>query len=208
MTRLHCWPVPTLNQIRHFIFLVQVLHRTPICVLTWVYESCTKFLVTGLSCPKLFGNLLNALWGKKRLLLNASKHSPECFLLCLNRLSVTKKNMLLVPKYFVTVPDDDPEILINLSHPWTSPTYTCRNSVQIGLKLNHTDFKMNVFETYDRTATCRAAKAMMLKRILKKLRSSLFYWYIQGLKITQPSKANTSNIRDSKTRNLLLECTV
>lgn len=125
MTRLHCWPVPTLNQIRHFIFLVQVLHRTPICVLTWVYESCTKFLVTGLSCPKLFGNLLNALWGKKkRLLLNASKHSPECFLLCLNRLSVTKKkHMLLVPKYFVTVPDDDPEILINLSHPWTAHLY-------------------------------------------------------------------------------------
>lgn len=27
------------------------------------------------------------------------------------------KNMLLVPKYFVTVPDNVPEILINLSHP-------------------------------------------------------------------------------------------
>lgn len=38
------------------------------------------------------------------------------FILCLNRLSVTK-NMLLVPKYFVTVPDNVPEILINLSHP-------------------------------------------------------------------------------------------
>lgn len=32
------------------------------------------------------------------------------------------KNMLLVPKNFVTVPDNVPEILINLSHPWT---YTC-----------------------------------------------------------------------------------
>lgn len=59
---------------------------------------------------------------KTTILLNASKHIPECFLLCLNRLSVTKekkekKHVLLVPKYFVTVPDDVPEILINLSHP-------------------------------------------------------------------------------------------
>ena len=33
------------------------------------------------------------------------------------------KNMLLVPKYFVPIPDNAPEILINLSHPWTVHLY-------------------------------------------------------------------------------------
>lgn len=58
--------------------------------------------------------------GKKKSFGKCIKAQPRMFSFVLESAFCDKKkktNMLLVPKYFVTVPDDVPEILINLSHP-------------------------------------------------------------------------------------------
>lgn len=54
---------------------------------------------------------------KKKAFVQCIKAQPRMFSFVLESAFCDKKNMLLVPKYFVTVPDDVPEILINLSHP-------------------------------------------------------------------------------------------
>lgn len=93
---------------------------------------------------------------KKSLLVNVSKHSPECFLLCLNRLSVTKKNKHAA----------GPQILCNSSWwcPWNlnKPlppmkrppihAFSKETKMKPDCKLN---VKQWLFEMHDYTAPCR-----------------------------------------------------